>query len=217
MRKSLAIAFLTACGLCARATGVSNETELNAALSAASAGDVIEINTDARIQLSTALMLSKSVALSCPNGQATLVGSGTDRVVYVNATGVSLTNIVMTGGTTTSSGGGLYSNSKANLTLSGCVFSNNVAVTQGGGAYIYGNSVLKNCLFLGNSTTSLADGNGGGNLFVSSGSASITDCEFFNGTSPTNASGYNYGGGRRPDHGNGSCFFRLPVLKQCRR
>jgi len=75
-----------------------------------------------------------------------------------------------------SSGGGMY-NRESILKVVNCVFNYNESIREGGGMYSHSNSNLTvtNCEFIGNSATGLNFGSGGG-MYNSSSSLVVTNC-----------------------------------------
>lgn len=100
--------------------------------------------------------LSKAVTINGDNisgsgVQVTVDGNGAYRVFTVNTT-VSLENLTITNGLSTSSGGGIYNT--ATLSLTNCTISDNATASgynQGGGIYNTGTITVVDCTISGNS------------------------------------------------------------------
>ena len=109
----------------------------------------------------------------------------------VEAHNLILIDSVIEGNTASGSGGGIYASGY--LAMSGSVISGNVAGIGGGGGFVYGNATISGSTFDNNS----ASGCGGG-LYaaVSNGTVTITDSTFSNNTATTC-----YGGGIDIDNG----------------
>ena len=113
-------------------------------------------------------------------------------------------------------GGAIYADNTATLTLTNCIFENNVVIDDtnigsgayGGALFTGGTATITNCAFRGNSAqVSIAGGNASyGGAVVNSGRATVTNCTFTNNAALWTAGGtqYGYGGGFSNISGNAS-------------
>ncbi len=128
-----------------------------------------------------ALTTSWAAAIEGPAAGVTLLGDGTTRVLQVNA-GVtaSFSNLTITGGRGSASGGGLLNNGTA--TLTDCAISGNAiagTAVDGAGLSSIGTLTLTDCTMTGNTLNETgatnAVGLGGAGLW-SGGTATLTGC-----------------------------------------
>jgi hypothetical protein len=148
-----------------------------------------------------ALTTSWAVAIEGPAAGVTLLGGGTTGVLQVNA-GVtaSISNLTITGGRGSASGGGLLNNGTA--TLTDCAISGNAiagTAVDGAGLSSTGTLTLTDCTITGNTLNETgatsALGVGGAGLW-SSGTATLTDCTVSgNSVTETGADNLTSGGG----------------------
>jgi hypothetical protein len=114
--------------------------------------------------------------------------------VYNTGGGITFTSCTFSGNTSSAEGGGMYTygSGNGNYTLIACAFSNNKAAGNGGGYCVDNGSLpvtLTNCVFSSNKTTTTAYNTGGGGVYVTNGSITMTGCAFKNNSSS------GYGGG----------------------
>ena len=121
----------------------------------------------------------------------TISGNGTSRVIYatgpfIQATDARLEGLIITGGNTTSQGGGIYNDSCV-LTIINCTFTGNSANNNGGGVYNpqFSLSTITNCTFSGNTATS------GGGMANGDSSPTITNCTFSGNSASSGGGMYN--------------------------
>ena len=177
----------------------ADEASLRAALAG---GGTVTFAVDGRIPLSATLFITNGTTLDGSGHTVTISGSNSVRVLYINS-GVQflLENLTIADGRT-NSGGGLF-NSGGSVTISNCVFSNNVAIgaagasgpggspgqpATGAGIYNSGTLTVLASSFIGNSAVGGAGGGGldfGGNgadgsggAIYSVGNANVTNCTF---------------------------------------
>ena len=96
----------------------------------------------------------------------------------------TLTGCIFTNNTAATNGGGAFFNSTT--TLTGCIFTDNTANSSGGGAFFNGTTTLMACTFMGNTANS---GGGASFFFTTGGTAMLTGCNFMDNTSTTGAGG----------------------------
>jgi hypothetical protein len=151
-------------------TWTSAARNIQDAVDAAGPGDTILVTngvyaTGGRAfgsSLTNRVTINKPLVVQSVNGPSVTViqgnrtiGNGAVRCVYLtnNATliGFTLANggTHNTGGNVDQSGGGAWSE-RSNAVISGCIFTNNTANSEGGGAF---NGILNNCLLIGNSAS----------------------------------------------------------------
>ncbi len=141
-------------------------------------------------------------------------------------TGLTVTNCIFSGNTTSVNGGALYTSSSPNLTLNGCTFSGNTATQNGAGVFnLVSSPTFSNCAFLGNSAIL----NGGGMYNNASSNSSLTNCVFSGNSSDFYGGGmYNssssptlincvFSGNNAASGGGGirNIFSSNPTLKNC--
>ncbi|MDR2544423.1 MAG: hypothetical protein LBD03_02570, partial [Methanobrevibacter sp.] len=137
------------------------------AINNAADGDTILLNKDYH---ESNIRVNKSVTIKAADGSDVVVNAdGKDRVFYVEANS-NITGLTITGGNTTTPGGGVY-----NGTVTNCTITNNNANT-GGGTY---SSTVTNCTITNNTASY------GGGIY----SGTVTNCTI------TNNTANNYGGG----------------------
>lgn len=102
-------------------------------------------------------------------------------IAFINSTPASnLTYCIIENGTATNrelyKGGGIYANSN-NLTISNCIIRKNTADACGGGIYTSLSPKIENCLIIENECYGYQAGEGGGGIFLDTGSsATVTNC-----------------------------------------
>ncbi len=121
------------------------------------------------------LLVSKAVSISGLAGTSgiTISGNNASRIFTINdstaaAIIVSLTNLTLSGGNSTS--GGAINNNGDNLTVANCTIENNITTTFGGGILSTGPLTLSNCTISNNKA-----GTNGGGVNANSG-GTITNC-----------------------------------------
>ena len=102
----------------------------------------------------------------------------------------TLTGCIFTGNMATESGGGVFFNRTSRLTS--CTFMDNTAIKFGGGAYFFDPATLTNCVFTGNMTTSTSDLGGGGAFFGLNSTGTTLTGVTFTGNMSANAGGGAY-------------------------
>lgn len=167
-------------------------TSINAAIAAASDGDVIQLAAEAYFEGEQIDTLGKAITLRGvvdKNGLATSILDGADsHRVLICQTGESKSTILedllvrnglaVTGGSESYSGAGLACLATASPTLRNCVFTDNHAIA-GGALYAQSGPLRANgCFFIGNSAIMKA----GGAILAEH--AILIDCEFQDNVSP---------------------------------
>ena len=161
-------------------------TSINAAIAAASDGDVIQLSAETYFEGSQIDTLGKAITLrgvlyKAGEPASVLDGAGTHRVLICQSgegAGTIFERLVIRNGLASGNfpdgnGGGML-NQFSNPTLTNCTFTGNSATYQGGGMYnSYSSPTMTDCTFTGNS----AD-DGGGMFNNSSSSPTLTDCTF---------------------------------------
>ncbi len=150
-------------------------------------GDTVWVDAG-NYPLAETLLITQNISLRGTNGTVTLDGSGTVRCLDMPSATATLANLTFANGYTTGSGGGV---SLCNGTVTNCVFFNNTAVTNGGGAYAGtpGTAKFYDCRFVGNHSATTILYNGGGGAYAAN-AQQFYRCEFTNNT----AAGYGGGG-----------------------
>ena len=135
-------------------------TSINAAISAASDGDVIQLAAETYfegLQIDTVgKMITLRGVLDKAGEPATMLdGAGSHRVLMVRfgeGAATVFENLVIQNGYSTDYGGGMYS-TLSSPTLRNCIFDDNIAAVSGGGMYVYSSSpILTGCAFTDNSS-----------------------------------------------------------------
>ena len=189
----------TSDGLCLSILGGCT---LREAIAAASAGDFIQFDSSlsgGTIALGSTLTLSKNLTidgagLAVPvtlSGDTNGDGTGDVRLFVIN-TGYSVTlnNLVITKGYTTSGGGAIYNN--GTLTVVNCTFSNNIAASGGAIYNVSGSTLLvTGCNFTGNSTSGPT---GWGGAIHNRATAAVANSTFSGNTTYAGGAFVNYGG-----------------------
>ena len=110
-----------------------------------------------------------TITITGPGPGVTVEGPGDTGVFQVDeGVTASITGLTITGGSTTTSGGGL--DNSGTLTLTDCTISGNTAAKEGGGLVSYGYATLTNSTVSGNSAT-----DGGGLDVEAKGTLILTD------------------------------------------
>jgi len=154
----------------AAATTVSTEAELRAAF-----GDVDETQIDLAADIDVTcggggeLVRNSATALTIDGHGFTITGTCPDNgIMEQDGTGaLTLTNIVLTGGDTTGSGGAVFAN--GDVTVSAAIVQGNGANSAGGGLFAAGTLELTSSSVTGNSSST-----GGGGIF-STGAIIVVD------------------------------------------
>ncbi|MDB4158045.1 DUF5011 domain-containing protein [bacterium] len=162
--------------------GLSEEnafTTVNNAVVAASDGDTIIIV--GAISQTGQVGVGKSISF-VGQSDATITGASA-RMYVINAAGktISFTNITFQDATTTNPGAVITITQNSDLTLTGCVFKNNISTANNGGAILAGGTgvlTITNSLFDGNSA------NRGGAVAITTGGRQliVTGSTFVNNT-----------------------------------
>jgi len=182
-------------------------TSINAAIDAASNGDVIQLSAEAYAEGSVINTDGKAITISGATDKSggptsILDGASAHRVLICQSGEIDTTvfeNLLITGGSA-SHGGGMRCNASS-PTLTNCVFTINSAGSFAGGMYNYDNSspTLNGCTFTSNSAGNEIGGSGGG-MFNDSSNPTLYDCMF------TNNSSYS-GGGMTNSEGSSPTLF----------
>ena len=155
--------------------------------------DQIEFTITAVRDLDTAITITQDVMIN-PNGdRVTINGGGDERIFTIDgAIEVTLDNLVLEGGNTTSSGGAINLVSEdSSVVINNSVIRNNSADLNGGGISSIGDVTLNNTTVSGNT----ADVNGGGiEAGGISNSAISGSLRLLNSTISKNIAGMNGGG-----------------------
>ncbi len=150
--------------------------------------DRILFDVDAVDGLTSAVEIKKSVIINLDGDTVTISSAGNDRVLRISSSdAVIMDQLVITGGSTDFSGGGLFVSDGASLILRNSHVTNNQARFEGGGISVYRNAEIT----INNSTISgnTAGGVGGGIAAQSNSRSTI------NATSISNNTSFNDGGG----------------------
>ena len=120
-----------------------------------------------------------------PGAGLTVSGGGAGRVFVIDSgTTAAISGLTITGGSSSTDGGGVYNQGTA--TLSDCTLSANTANNNGGGVGGDGTTALYDCTISGNSAA------GGGGLVVG-GAAILTDCTISGNSAGTGGGLYDKG------------------------
>ena len=129
------------------------------------------------------LGLSRSVSITGPVGASGVTINGNNKMqlfVVNNGITATFTNLTITGGTSTGTGGGALANS-GTLIVASSVFTSNTTTTVNGGAILNtGTLTITGSTFAGNTATN----SGGGGALFNSGTATITGSTFTGNTAP---------------------------------
>jgi parallel beta-helix repeat protein len=170
--------------------------DIQAAIDGASDGDIIQLEAGEYFPAATIDTLGKAVTLrgvagKGKDGAPTSIIDGQDsiRVLICDSgegPGTVFENLLITGGYTKGTGGGMLNNGSSSPMLTDCTFMNNSADNYGGGMNNSSSSpILENCTFEGNSAVS----GGGGMYNRNNSSPTLIDCTF------EGNSAEDYGGG----------------------
>jgi parallel beta-helix repeat protein len=181
--------------------------DIQAAINGASDGDVIQLEAGEYFPAATLDTNGKEVTIigttDPKTGEPTSIidGQASIRVLFCGYGETALTvfeNLLITGGYTSSSGGGMF-NLDSSPTLTNCTFEGNSADYSGGGMYSVVNSspTLTGCTFTDNQAGS------GGGMYNDDSSPTLTNCTFEGNSS------WWYGGGMR------NAFSSSPTLTDC--
>ena len=184
-----------------------DDTSINAAIGAASDGDVIQLAAETYFEGSQIDTVGKAITLrgvldKAGEPASVLDGGGTHRVLICQSgetvETVFLDLVIQNGYIGGDGGGGGMYNDSSSPTMADCTFAGNLAESYGGGMYNYDSSpALANCTFTGNS----ADDSGGG-MYNDQSSPTLTDCTF-----TSNSARYRGGGMRN--------YRSSPTLTNC--
>ena len=158
-----------------------NQTEFEAAISAASAGDTIYIQS---VTLSGVAVIDKDLTIiGVNNAELTLAAGATYRHITSSASSLTLSNLTLTGiNNTTSGGGGVkMTDPDSALTMEHCTVQSCYTTSGGGGASVYKVN-LTNCIF----TDNTAGGFGGG---MDASTATLINCTFDGNVASTDGGG----------------------------
>ncbi len=157
---------------------------------AIASGGAIQFGADTKIVLTKTIEITNEVTLDGQDHLITISGGNSLRLFNIKGNGsFTASHITFADGwqqTSSISGdaGGFYVYELGNLTLNSCVLSNNNVTGSGGGLLNYGNTHLKDCLFVRNSS-----GQWGGAISQASGTLDILDSTFQENTSASDAGG----------------------------
>ncbi len=131
-----------------------------------------------------ALDITSNVAITGPAGGLTISGNSASGVFSVgdgtHSVSVTIADLTLSSGKTSSNGGGVLNNAHSTLTLLGCLISSDTASgpsSDGGGVANFGTMTLNNDTLINDTGSSL-----GGGLYNAA-TATITNCTFTDDTS----------------------------------
>jgi len=157
------------------APGKRNFADIQALIDNAESGDTITIN-GLYLGFGDEIIITKDNLTIIGNNDATLDAQGLSRIIFINATGVTLKNIKFKNAKTTGNGSAIYWTG-ANGTVENCNFENNTA-TSGGAIYWTGeNGTVTNCDFTNNKADEY-----GGAISWNSNNGVVSNCNFNNNT-----------------------------------
>ena len=193
MIRSVLMSALLAAGLAGSTTAETitvcakgcDYTSINAAIGAASDGDVIQLSAETYLEGSPVDTAGKAIMIRGARGKldeplSILDGAGSHGVIRcTNEEGndTIFENLVVRNGRAGTDGGGMYNYERSNPSVSNCRFENNRAIYSGGAIYNFNSSpVLTDCFFVDN----IAAGQfgWGGAITSDGGSPSFTNCTF---------------------------------------
>ena len=154
---------------------------LRNAISSAASGDVIVFSGVTTVTLTSGeLLVDKNLTINGGSGVTITRGSGSFRIFHIsnNAT-VSMSNLTVSNGTNSVSGGAYQNDLGCSLTLTACVLTGNSSGGQGGSIENDANLTMINCTI----TNSTAPGLGGAIVAFGPGTNTFTGCTFSNITS----------------------------------
>lgn len=162
-------------------------TSINAAIAAASDGDVIQLSAETYFEGEQIDTLGKAIVLrgvldKAGEPASVLDGAGTHRVLNCDSGETDTTifqNLLIQNGFILGAGGGIKVRNSSPF-LANCIFRNNISEKRGGAVDIDGLCylTLDGCAFIGNAT-----GKVGGAIFQFGGSLSMDNCTFRNNSS----------------------------------
>ncbi len=123
--------------------------------------DRILFDVDSVDGLTSAVRITKSVSINPGGDTVTITSAGNDRVLTISGSNtVTMDQLVVTGGSTNFSGGGLFVVDGASVVLSNSRITNNHAKFQGGGISVYRNSEvsINNSTITGNMAMDVGGG-----------------------------------------------------------
>ena len=154
---------------------------LRNAISSAASGDIIVFSGVTTVTLTSGeLLVDKNLTINGGSGVTITRGSGSFRIFHIsnNAT-VSMSNLTVSNGTNSVSGGAYQNDLGCSLTLTACVLTGNSSSSQGGSIENDANLTMINCTI----TNSTAPGLGGAIVAFGPGLSTFTGCTFSNITS----------------------------------
>jgi hypothetical protein len=167
-----------------------NHTTIQAAINAASASDIIQINDATHTELS--ITVNKSDLTIKGSGQTATIlqahasqGSASDRIFLIN-NGITVTfeDMTMRHGNTTGRGGCMLLNTNAVVTLNQVTITNNDSDEDGGGIATASSTsgidiTMTNCI-VENNNGGVSDIADGGGIYNSGGDLTMTNCSIVN-------------------------------------
>ena len=117
--------------------------------------------------LETPVVSISGMTLTNGNGVGASPGNTFGGAVY-NQGVLTLTNMVITGNSATSDGGGVYNSTSDSMTIIGCTITNNTAASQSGGVHNHSSATMTitDSTISNNAvTTGTGSGNGGGGIY----------------------------------------------------
>ncbi len=170
----------------------SGSGSLQAAITSASTGDTINIETKGTIELGSVLTIGKNLTINgLGASQDTINGQGITQIFNVSTanTALTLNGLTLTGGRSANNGGAIYTLASTDmLTIENCVITSSTAVAGAGGAILAGGDVsITGSTISGNTAKTT-----GGAMKVA-GTISIADSTISNNIAGTNGGGINAG------------------------
>lgn len=142
----------------------------------------------------TPVVSISGMTLTNGNSVGTAPGNTFGGAVY-NQGDLTLTNVIVTGNTSLSDGGGLYNSVSDSMTLNNCVISNNISNSDnntsgnGGGLHSEGGSPVLNVSGSVFSNNTAQNGRTGGGLQIDGGTITITNSTFSGNTASSSGGG----------------------------
>jgi len=123
-------------------------------------GDTIQFSVTSPITLASQLIIADNITITGPGaGLLTISGGGTSRIFDITAVTVNISDVTLSGGSNTTSGGGAISNSGV-LTLANSIVTGNTDTAAGGGGIINYDKLYLNYCTVSNNTTTTQGGAG---------------------------------------------------------
>lgn len=171
----------------------SGAGSLRQAIADVGSGGTISFDNDYTIALVTEIVINKNLTITGTGHNVTISGNHVTRVFNLTGGTITMNQLTIADGYTTSDGGGIYIGG-ATLAVMNSTFSGNSCQSPGGGGIELwvGTANVNNCTFIGNSAT--AGGYGGGIDTFNGTTLNVTNSTFSGNTAASAGGGLSIGG-----------------------